>query len=90
MSLTRRWDESQSLSRGRGREGCNDVVDGDAVLDDVALRAEELRKEREGQILGVAPGLLTVVAEVLPDRLHVPPGVLLEEVDEFGDGREDF
>ena len=90
MSLPCRRDELQPLSRGRGREGCNDVVDGDAVLDDVALRAEELRKEREGQIPGVAPDLLTIVAEVLPDRLHVPPGVLLEEVDELGDGREVF
>ena len=41
-------------------------------------------------MLGVAPGLLAVSAEVPPDRLHAPLGALLEEVDEFEGGREDF
>ena len=90
MGLPRRWDKAQAFIWGWSREGRDDVVNGDAFLVDDALRAEELREEREGQKLGVAPGLLVVRAEVPPGRLRVPLSALLEEVDELEGGREDF
>ena len=90
MGLPRRWDKAQAFIWGRSREGRDDVVNGDAFLVDDALRAEEFREEREGQKLGVALGLLVARAEIPPGRLRVPFSALLEEVDEFEGGREDF